>query len=198
MFAKIHIFANIIKLLSMNYSKWNNIVGWIVWAIATYVYVSTIEPTASFWDCGEFIATAYRLEVGHPPGAPLFMLIARFFTLFASPENAAVMVNILSALSSSFTILFLYWTITLLAKKIALKTSGELTKDNIFAIIGSGVVGALAYTFTESVAEMHPFYAMRTVGGFLFFTGACIMLYNVIMTLRMANAKQKAGSLAQA
>ena len=101
----------------MNYTKLNNIVGWVVWAIATYVYVSTIEPTASFWDCGEFIATAYRLEVGHPPGAPLFMLIARFFTLFASPENAAVMVNILSALSSSFTILFLYWTITLLAKK---------------------------------------------------------------------------------
>ncbi len=134
----------------MNYNKWNNIVGWIVWAIATFVYVSTIEPTASFWDCGEFIATAYRLEVGHPPGAPLFMLIARFFTLFASPENAAYMVNILSALSSSFTILFLYWSITLLAKKIALKTQSEIAPDNMLAIIGSGVVGALAYTFTDS------------------------------------------------
>ncbi len=150
----------------MNYTKLNNIVGWVVWAIATYVYVSTIEPTASFWDCGEFIATAYRLEVGHPPGAPLFMLIARFFTLFASPENAAVMVNILSALSSSFTILFLYWTITLLAKKIALKTSGELTKDKIFAILGSGVVGALAYTFTDSFwfsAEEGEVYAMSSL-----------------------------------
>ncbi len=134
----------------MNYNKWNNIVGWIVWTIATFVYVSTIEPTASFWDCGEFIATAYRLEVGHPPGAPLFMLIARFFTLFASPENAAYMVNILSALSSSFTILFLYWSITLLAKKIALKTQTEIAPDNMLAIIGSGVVGALAYTFTDS------------------------------------------------
>lgn len=100
----------------MNYKKLNNLTGWIVWLVATLVYLLTIEPTASFWDCGEFIATAFKLEVGHPPGAPVFMLIGRIFTLFAGPESAAVMVNILSGLCSSFTILFLFWTITALAK----------------------------------------------------------------------------------
>ncbi len=133
----------------MDFRKPNLLFGWITWLIATTVYLLTVEPTTSFWDCGEFIATAYKLEVGHPPGAPLFMMLARFFSLFANPENSAMMINILSALSSSFTILFLFWTITAFGKKLALQT-GELTPNKIKAVIGSGVVGALAYTFTDS------------------------------------------------
>lgn len=133
----------------MEYKKLNTIFGWLVWAIATVVYLLTIEPTTSFWDCGEFIATAYNLEVGHPPGAPLFMLIGRFFTLFASNETAAAAINTLSALSSSFTILFLFWTITAFTKKLAL-VKGELSSAKVYAILGSGVVGALAYTFSDS------------------------------------------------
>lgn len=131
------------------FKKLNLTFGWGTWLVATIVYLSTIEPTTSFWDCGEFIATAYKLQVGHPPGAPLFSMIARFFMIFSTPDNAAMMVNIQSALSSSFTILFLFWTITYFAHKIAMK-SGELTPTKINAIIGSGVVGALAYTFSDS------------------------------------------------
>ena len=131
------------------FKKLNLSFGWVTWLIASIIYLMTIEPTTSFWDCGEFIATAYKLEVGHPPGAPLFMMLARFFTLFASPEKAALMVNSLSALASSFTILFLFWTITAFGKKLALKT-GELTNSKVFAVIGSGLVGALAYTFSDS------------------------------------------------
>ena len=131
------------------FKKLNLSIGWITWIIASTVYLLTIEPTTSFWDCGEFIATAFKLEVGHPPGAPFFMLIARFFTLFGSPEDAALLINSLSALASSFTILFLFWTITAFGKKLALK-AGELTNPKIFAVIGSGLVGALAYTFSDS------------------------------------------------
>lgn len=133
----------------MNYQKLNIFSGWLIWIIATFVYVSTIEPTASFWDCGEFIASSYKFEVGHPPGAPFFMLLGRMFSMWVSPENAAKMINIMSALCSSFTIMFLFWTITYLAKKIAL-SSGELTKGKIIAILGSGFVGGLAYTFSDS------------------------------------------------
>jgi hypothetical protein len=95
----------------MNYKKLNIIVGWITFVIAAITYLLTIEPTASFWDCGEFITTAFKLEVGHPPGAPLFMLIGRFFTLFGNAQNAALLMNVLSALASAFTILFLFWSI---------------------------------------------------------------------------------------
>lgn len=133
----------------MNYKLLNNVTGWVVFAIATFVYVSTIEPTASFWDCGEFIATAYKLQVGHPPGAPLFMMLGRVFTLFTGPEMAAAAVNIMSALSSSFTILFLFWTITAFGRKLG-NLNGELDGGKIIAILGSGVVGALAYTFSDS------------------------------------------------
>jgi len=133
----------------MEYKKLNNIIGWIIWAIASFVYLSTIEPTTSFWDCGEFIAAAYNLEVGHPPGAPLFMLIGRFFTMFTTPENAAVAINAMSALSSSFTILFLFWSITAIIKKIVIKT-GEMDKAAMIAVFGSAVVGSLAYTFSDS------------------------------------------------
>ena len=133
----------------MNYKKLNNITGWIVFAIATFVYLSTMEQTTSLWDCGEYITTANKLEVGHPPGAPFFMMLGRLFSAFASPENAAMMVNSMSALSSSFSILFLFWTITMLARKMA-KAAGEIDKNTTIAILGSGTIGALAYTFTDS------------------------------------------------
>ena len=136
-------------LKNMSYNKLNNLTGWGVFAIATIVYLLTMEQTTSLWDCGEYIITANKLEVGHPPGAPLFMMLGRLFSAFASPENAAMMVNSMSALSSSFTILFLFWTITMLARKLVLK-SGAINKENTLAIMGSGVVGALAYTFTDS------------------------------------------------
>ena len=133
-----------------NFRFYNNLVGWLTFLIAAIVYLLTIEPTASFWDCGEFIATAYKLEVGHPPGAPFFMILGRFFTLFGGgPENAAKMVNILSALASAFTILFLFWTITHFARKIIIKND-EYSTGNLLAVLGSGLVGALAYTFSDS------------------------------------------------
>ena len=136
----------------MNFKKLNSITGWIVCAIASTVYVLTIEPTASFWDCGEFISTAYKLEVGHPPGAPLFMLVARIFTMFAggNVELVAKMVNIFSALCSGFTILLLFWTITHLGRKMTGVTIDNLTPVQTISIIGSGVVGALAYTFSDT------------------------------------------------
>jgi hypothetical protein len=133
------------------YHKLNNILGWFVFAVASIVYVLTIEPTASFWDCGEYIATAYKLQVGHPPGAPLFQMLGRFFSLFAFGDTSqvAMMINLMSAFSSSFTILFLFWSLTLLGKKLA-AASGELTEAKQLAIFMSAVVGSLAYTFSDS------------------------------------------------
>ncbi len=133
------------------YRKINSILGWIVFAIASAVYIITSEPTMSFWDCGEYIATAYKLEVGHPPGAPLFQLIGRFFSLFAFGDvsHVARMVNSMSALASGFTILFLFWTITMIAKKIVVR-SGEMTSSKTITIMGAGLIGALAYTFSDS------------------------------------------------
>jgi len=134
------------------YNKLNRISGWVVFAIATLVYFLTIEPTASWWDCGEYIATAYKLQVGHPPGAPLFQMIGRFFSLFAYGDTSkvALMINLMSGLSSSLTILFLFWTITHFARKIVLRDGGELNAGQTYAIIGSGIVGALAFTFSDS------------------------------------------------
>ncbi len=133
------------------FKKVNNITGWIVFAISAVVYLLTIEPTASFWDCGEFIATAFKQEVGHPPGAPLFMMIARFFTLFASDvTKVAALVNAMSALASAFTILFLFWTITHLARKLIIKDAENISTGNLVAVMASGVVGALAYTFSDT------------------------------------------------
>ncbi len=137
----------------MSYSRLNTLLGWLVFAIATAVYGLTVEPTVSFWDCGEFIASSYKLQVGHPPGAPLFMMVGRVFSLFASgPDKVAMWINLCSALCSSFTILFLFWTITAFAKKIALKESNdqELSTAQLMAIFGSGIVGSLAYTFSDS------------------------------------------------
>lgn len=134
-----------------HFRKLNLIIGWIVWAIATVVYFMTLEPTASWWDCGEYIATSYKLQVGHPPGAPFFQLVARIFSLFAFGDvsKVALMINAMSALSSSFTILFLFWTITIFARKVS-SLYGELDTPKMIAIFGSGVIGALAYTFSDS------------------------------------------------
>ncbi len=133
------------------FKLFNNIFGWIVFAIAATVYLMTIEPTTSFWDCGEFIASGYGLQVGHPPGAPFFMLTVRFFTLFASdPSQVAMMVNAFSALSSAFCILFLFWTITHLARKIVVGNSKEINMGQMIGILGSGIVGALVYTFSDT------------------------------------------------
>lgn len=134
-----------------NYNKLNNIIGWVVFAIAAATYLLTIEPTASFWDCGEYISTAVKLQVGHPPGAPFFQLIGNLFgqLAFGDITQQALMVNMVSALSSAFTILFLFWTITALGKKFATHF-GELSDARVASIFGSGVVGALAYTFSDS------------------------------------------------
>ncbi len=134
----------------MNYNFINKINGWVVFAIATIVYLLTIEDTASLWDCGEYITAAYKLEVGHPPGAPLYMILGRVFSFFAAPENVAYYINCLSALSSSFTILFMYWSITLLLKKLILQGKNELEKHDQIGIFVAATIGSLAYTFTDS------------------------------------------------
>ncbi len=133
------------------YKLINNVLGWVVFLIASTVYLMTIEPTASFWDCGEFISSAFKLEVGHPPGAPFFMLTANLFTQFASDTTmVAKMVNSMSALFSGLTILFLFWSITHLARKIMVDDDGEISTGKMITIMGSGLVGALAYTFSDT------------------------------------------------
>ena len=133
------------------YKLVNNVLGWLTFLVAAFVYCSTIEPTASFWDCPEFITTGYKLEVGHPPGAPFFMLTANLFSQFASdPTQVAKMVNTMSALLSATTILFLFWSITHLARKLILKDWSEMTMGKLIAIEASGLVGALIYTFSDT------------------------------------------------
>ena len=129
----------------------DNIMGWLAFAIAAFVYCSTVEPTASFWDCPEFISTGYKLEIGHPPGAPFFMLTANLFSQFASdPSQVALMVNMMSALLSAATILFLYWTISHLVRRLLIKDWSELTASRLIAIEASAMVGALIYTFSDT------------------------------------------------
>ena len=133
------------------YNKINNLVGWLTFAVAAFTYCMTIEPTASFWDCPEFITTGYKLEVGHPPGAPFFMLTANLFSQFASDATqVARMVNTMSALMSAACILFLFWSITCLAKKLICPDENQMTTGKLIAIMGSGVVGALAYTWSDT------------------------------------------------
>ena len=133
------------------YKTVNNLVGWFVFIIAATVYCMTVEPTASFWDCPEFITTGYKLEVGHPPGAPFFMLTANLFSQFTSdPTMVARMVNYMSALLSGACILFLFWTITYLVKKLVAPNTNEMTKGQLVTIMGSGIVGALVYTFSDT------------------------------------------------
>ncbi len=133
------------------FKRWNNIVGWSVFAIAMVVYLVTMEPVSSLWDCSEFIATSYKLEVGHPPGAPLFMMLARLATLFApSPDYVGMAVNAMNSVASGFCILFLFWTITHLARRLLTRGGVELTENGVWTAIGAGAVGALAYTFTDT------------------------------------------------
>ena len=142
-----------------NFKLWNVVCGWIVFAIAAATYLLTMEPTASFWDCGEFIVSAHKLDVGHPPGAPFFMLLGHFFSLFASDaSHVAMCVNALSALASAFTILFLFWTITALGRKLVRNNDTQppynatqsYTLTQGIALLGAGLVGSLAYTFSDT------------------------------------------------
>ncbi len=133
------------------FRKCNLIVGWIVFLGAALIYLLSMEPTASLWDCAEFIATSYKLEVGHPPGAPLFMMISRLFSMLApSPEYVGAMVNTMSSLASAFTILFLFWSITHLARKIYARGGKELTRGQIWTVMGAGLIGSVAYAFTDT------------------------------------------------
>ena len=133
------------------YKLVDNVLGWLAFLIAAFVYCSTIEPTASFWDCPEFITTGYKLEIGHPPGAPFFMLTANLFSQFVSnPSDVARMVNTMSALLSATTILFLFWTVTHLTRKLILKDWSELTTAKMIIIEGAGLVGALIYAFSDT------------------------------------------------
>ena len=136
----------------MTFKKLNNIIGWSVGIIATAVYFITMEPTVSWWDCGEYISTSFKLQVGHPPGAPLFQLIGRFFTLFAGGDvtKVAMMVNVMSAICSGLTIVFLFWTITMLARKIWMKEGEESPWSRKIGVLVAAFVGAMAYTFSES------------------------------------------------
>jgi hypothetical protein len=133
------------------FRQYNLILGWGVFLVSLVVYLLTMEPTASFWDCGEFIATAYKMEVGHPPGAPFFMVLGRFFTLFAGGDvtKVALTMNVLSAMASAFTILFLFWTLTHLVRKFYTPEDSK-TPSALVTIFGSALVGALAYTFSDS------------------------------------------------
>src|SRR5690554_6305250 len=136
----------------LDYKRINDLTGWIVFLIATLAYVLTIEETASFWDPGEFIAVAYKLQVPHPPGAPFFLLVYRMFSFFALGDvlEIAYWMNMGSALFSGFTILFLFWTITLMGRKLFQIKKGEETQGQIIALMGAGIIGALAYAFTDS------------------------------------------------
>ena len=139
-----------------HFKLWNTLSGWVVFAIAAATYLLTLEPTASFWDCGEFISSAHKLDVGHPPGAPFFMLMGHLFSLFASDTSQVAMcVNALSAIASALTILFLFWTITALGRKLMVNGEGRTANGEIelwkgLALLGAGFVGALAYTFSDT------------------------------------------------
>ncbi len=135
----------------MDFKRWDKIVGWAVFAIAAATYLLTMEPSSSLWDCAEFIATSYKLEVGHPPGAPLFMLLARIATMLApSTHYVPHMVNAMNCLSSAFCILFLFWTITHIARRMITAGGKEFSEGGKIAALGAGIVGALAYTFTDT------------------------------------------------
>ncbi|MCB0446310.1 MAG: DUF2723 domain-containing protein [Gelidibacter sp.] len=153
-------------MTKFSFKKWNTILGWFVFLISLIVYGLTIEPTVSFWDAGEYILTSSKLQVGHPPGAPLFQMFGAFFSMFAiEPSQIGMMLNMMSAVASAFTILFMFWTITLLLKKLV-GTEEKLTQNNKVAILGSALVGSLAFTFTDSFwfnAVETEVYAMATL-----------------------------------
>jgi len=137
-------------MVDFNFSKWNKIIGWSVFFIALITYWLTVEPTVSFWDAGEYITTASNLEVGHPPGAPLYQLLGAFFSIFAMDASSiALTINLMSVFASAFTILFMFWSLTILLTNVVSKQT-EITKNNAIAILGSAAVGSMAFTFTDS------------------------------------------------
>src|ERR1700748_2880282 len=136
----------------MQYNKINNLLGWLCFIIASITYILTLEPSVSFWDCGEFISCAYRLQVAHQPGYPLFAMLGKFFSLFSMGDKTKVsyFTNVGSALASGATIMFLFWTITAIAKKLLIKKGEEVDGTNQWLILGAGVVGALTFTYTDT------------------------------------------------
>jgi len=162
---------------SFNFNKWNNILGWAVFAVALITYWLTVEPTASFWDAGEYITTASNLEVGHPPGAPLYQLLGAFFSIFAmDPSNIALTINLMSVFASAFTILFMFWSLTILLRNVVSKKH-ELDRNNSIAILGSAAVGALAFTFTDS-------FWYNAVEAEVYAAAACVMAVLFYCALR--------------
>ena len=160
------------------FTMWNRISALLALLVSAVTYLLTIEPSASFWDCGEFIASSYKLEVGHPPGNPVFQLIARFFTMFGDNMHAAILVNAMSALCSALTIFFLYLTIVWFVKRVVKPSAdGTYTVSQAIAILGSGLVGALAYCFSDTFwfsAVEGEVYAMSSL-----FTAAVFWLMTV-------------------
>lgn len=152
---------------SLSFRTLNNLIGWLSFVIALVVYTLTVEPTVSFWDCGEYISTSAKLQLGHPPGAPLYQMLGAFFAMFApNASHVAFMVNMMSVLSSAFTILFMYWTLTIVLKKLVLKTSYELNTTQEWMILSSAFVGVLAFTFSDTFwfnAGEAEVYAMATL-----------------------------------
>ncbi|RZN84846.1 MAG: DUF2723 domain-containing protein [Winogradskyella sp.] len=154
-------------MTNFNFKKWNTILGWFVFAVAAITYALTIEPTVSFWDAGEYILTSSKLQVGHPPGAPLFQMLGAFFSMFAlEPSQIGALLNMMSAVSSAFTILFMFWTVTILLRKLVKYDSEKDVASKGMAILGSALVGSLAFTFTDSFwfnAVETEVYAMATL-----------------------------------
>ena len=137
-------------MTAFNFKKWNTIIGWLTFTIALITFSLTVEPTMSFWDCGEYIATSANLEIGHPPGAPLFQMLGAFFAMFAtSASKIALMVNMMSVFSSAFTILFMFWSLTLIMKRLFIKEDTTNTANYVM-ILGSAFVASLAFTFSDS------------------------------------------------
>jgi hypothetical protein len=173
----------------MSFKRINNITGWIVCIIACAVYIMTMEATGSLWDCGEFLSSAYKLQIPHPPGAPLFVLIGRLFMVPFDADHAATGGNLMSALASGFTILFLFWSITHFARKLVTKDGSELNNEKIYGIMAAGIVGALAYTFSDSFwysAVEGEVYALSS-----FFTA--LVFWGILKWEQNVDVEQKAG-----
>ena len=136
---------------TFNFKKWNTILGWFVFAIAAIVFGLTIEPTVSYWDAGEYILTSSKLQVGHPPGAPLYQMLGAFFSLFAlEPAQIGAVLNMMSGVSSAFAILFMFWSVTILLRKLVNYDAEKDATSKGIAILGSALVGSLAFTFSDS------------------------------------------------
>ncbi|MFZ1305055.1 MAG: DUF2723 domain-containing protein [Ferruginibacter sp.] len=173
----------------MSFKRINNITGWIVCIIACAVYIMTMEATGSLWDCGEFASSAYKLQIPHPPGAPLFVLIGRLFMVPFDAAHAATGINLMSALASGFTILFLFWSITHFARKLVTKDGSEFTNEKIYGVMAAGIVGALAYTFSDSFwysAVEGEVYALSS-----FFTA--VVFWGILKWEQSVDEEQKEG-----